>query len=894
MATNFKLKRSSVANKRPGLTNLELGELALNTYDGYLFSERDGLGITTITNLTPWFENYGAASIVYNNSVGIGTTDPIHKLDLRGSLGGIDNIFAPHVGVTKTFTVKVVTKTAKHRYNGSGSSLGYTVDGEQSPLITLTPGRTYRFDQADNSNSSHQIRFYLEADKTTLYSSGVTYNGTAGQAGSYTQIVVGDETPVVLHYQCVNHAYMGNAAQNNSNVVNTNYAAILRGGLNVSGAETILSSATVSDLTNTRVVYAGTSGSLENSANFTFNNNTLSVLNLDVDGLASFDDIVVSAASTFTGAVDVNGDIDVDGHTELDNVNISGVTTFVGNIDANGDIDVDGHTELDNVNIAGVTTFAGSIDANGDLDVDGETELDNLNVAGVSTYAGALDINSDIDVDGHTELDNLNVSGVSTFVGQINAGAIAAASATFTGNVSIAGTLTYQDVTNVDALGIGTFRAGVNVSGGQLDVGSNIKLGNAGVITATTFKGNGDFVELDVDGHTNLDNVSIVGVTTFNGLSSNDVIRVRSADSNGNSVVNILSEGTTGNSRILFSDTAATSGDGWISYSHNNRALTFATAGTSNERLRIQSDGDVSFGDETTGRAQIKHVSGDQADRNNGGYPQYAFVGNEGTGMRRVSSNVLAFDSSGAERLRIGSSGQIGLGGANYGTSGQVLTSQGSGSAVQWTAITGTTINNNANNRIITGSGTANTLEGESSLTYDGNSLTLENSSGSITAIRNGGGATMTLHGNPNSGNTAATNNHDMGNIAFKTADGTDRNNVCAYITGRAVGTFTNSSHPTQLEFWTTTDSSTTVTKRAVFTKSGQFIPAADNTYDLGDSSNRWRNLYTTDLQLSNKGKTNEVDGTWGDWTLQEGEDKIFMINNRTGKKYAITMKEVN
>ena len=77
MATNFKLKRSSVANKRPGLTNLELGELALNTYDGYLFAERNGLGITTVTNLTPWFENYGAASVVYTNSVGIGTTTPI-------------------------------------------------------------------------------------------------------------------------------------------------------------------------------------------------------------------------------------------------------------------------------------------------------------------------------------------------------------------------------------------------------------------------------------------------------------------------------------------------------------------------------------------------------------------------------------------------------------------------------------------------------------------------------------------------------------------------------------------------------------------------------------------------------------------------------------------------
>ena len=61
---------------------------------------------------------------------------------------------------------------------------------------------------------------------------------------------------------------------------------------------------------------------------------------------------------------------------------------------------------------------------------------------------------------------------------------------TFDGSVSVGGTLTYEDVTNVDALGIGTFRSGINVSGGQLDVGSNIKIGNAGVVTATTFIGN--------------------------------------------------------------------------------------------------------------------------------------------------------------------------------------------------------------------------------------------------------------------------------------------------------------------------------------------------------------------------------------------------------------------
>ena len=71
------------------------------------------------------------------------------------------------------------------------------------------------------------------------------------------------------------------------------------------------------------------------------------------------------------------------------------------------------------------------------------------------------------------------------------------------------------------------------------------------------------------------------------------------------------------------------------------------------------------------------------------------------------------------------------------------------------------------------------------------------------------------------------------------------------------------------------------------------FIPSSNNSYDLGTSSNRWRNLYINDLQLSNEGHSNDVDGTWGDWTLQEGEDTIFMINNRNGKRYKMALQEV-
>lgn len=73
----------------------------------------------------------------------------------------------------------------------------------------------------------------------------------------------------------------------------------------------------------------------------------------------------------------------------------------------------------------------------------------------------------------------------------------------------------------------------------------------------------------------------------------------------------------------------------------------------------------------------------------------------------------------------------------------------------------------------------------------------------------------------------------------------------------------------------------------------GNILPSAHNTYDIGSNANRYANIYSMDLQLSNKGKVNDVDGTWGDWTLQEGDENIFMINNLTGKKYKINLTEV-
>ena len=87
---------------------------------------------------------------------------------------------------------------------------------------------------------------------------------------------------------------------------------------------------------------------------------------------------------------------------------------------------------------------------------------------------------------------------------------------------------------------------------------------------------------------------------------------------------------------------------------------------------------------------------------------------------------------------------------------------------------------------------------------------------------------------------------------------------------------------------------STNNSDRCRVDNSGHFTPVANNTYDLGSSSLRWRNVYTNDLNLSNEGGANDVDGTWGSWTIQEGEDDLFLLNRRNGKKYKFNLTEVN
>jgi len=178
------------------------------------------------------------------------------------------NIFADVLGAqhnadgSNAYTeiiVKRITKTSNHIYHGSGSSLGYTLDGVEAPFVQFEPGNTYRFDQSDSSNSSHPLLFYLDAAKNNVYSTGVTTNGTPGSSGAYTQIVVSASTPQRLYYQCSSHEYMGNMARTSSTAfADTTSSAILT----ITGGSITDSSGTINfsneNLTTTGTIEAGT------------------------------------------------------------------------------------------------------------------------------------------------------------------------------------------------------------------------------------------------------------------------------------------------------------------------------------------------------------------------------------------------------------------------------------------------------------------------------------------------------------------------------------------------------------------------------------------------------------------------------------------------------------
>ena len=261
--TNIKLRRSATANAIPTTSNLDLGELALNTNDGKLYLK------TTEGSL--------------DSVIQVGSST--------------DSYFKVRKSVTQTLTVKVVSKTTDHIYYGSGSSAGYNINGIESPHLNLVPGNTYKFDQSDSSNSGHPFRFYYEADKTTAYTTGVTTSGTPGNSGAHTTIVATAATPMVLHYQCSAHGFMGNAASFNTR--------------NLTGFDT----ADLAEGTNQYFTNARARSAISVSGDLSYNSST---------GVISFSETSAATTRALISVTDAGGD------GSLAYNNSTGVITYTG------------------------------------------------------------------------------------------------------------------------------------------------------------------------------------------------------------------------------------------------------------------------------------------------------------------------------------------------------------------------------------------------------------------------------------------------------------------------------------------------------------------------------------------------------------------------------------
>ena len=144
-------------------------------------------------------------------------------------------------------------------------------------------------------------------------------------------------------------------------------------------------------------------------------------------------------------------------------------------------------------------------------------------------------------------------------------------------------------------------------------------------------------------------------------------------------------------------------------------------------------------------------------------------------------------------------------------------------------------------------------------------------------------------------GETDMAANDVIGKIEFQAPDegtGTDAILVSAAIQARAEGDHSSSSNATSLDFMT--GASEAAAKKMSITSAGHVLPASDDAQDLGSGSLQWRNIYTGDLNLNNtKTRNNEVDGTSGSWTIQEGKDDLYLLNRLNNKKYKFNLTEV-
>ena len=398
---------------------------------------------------------------------------------------------------------------------------------------------------------------------------------------------------------------------------------------------------------------------------------------------------------------------------------------------------------------------------------------------------------------------------------------------TFSSDLTVAGTLTYEDVTNVDAIGLSTFRAGIHISQSSSPT-LRLNLTDSSVSADQTigrieFKAN----DASTDGSQVTGAIESVANAAFtsqgspshlvfstNGVSGPDALAER---------VRITHAGNVGigtNNPVYFTEI------------YNTSTNTYAdNAGVNIGPLFLSTINNSATAGQTT---TIRLVSSD----NGGAQNAVSVIAN----IQETSSGnnaALAFQVRGAdgvkERLRIDSSGHVGIGSDNPQEELDIL--------------------NNTNGNVTLRVQNINSGSGARahvSLLSDSSVLDLYATSAAYNGVASWTDSGVLSTGSATSGGLKL--NAQSGGVTIQTGTST----------------------------------------RLEIQNGGDVLPGGDNSQDLGATDKRWANIYSADLQLSNEGSANDVDGTWGQYTIQEGENDLFLLNRRNGKTYKFVLQEVD
>jgi len=447
--------------------------------------------------------------------------------------------------------------------------------------------------------------------------------------------------------------------------------------------------------------------------------------------------------------IQINGNTDnigaTDGGLTISDleINQTGISTFNGNIDANGDLDVDGHTNLDNVSIAGVTTATGNLNlSSGNLQIGGNTVI-NSGRALYNVESVKLADSKELILGSGNDL-KIYHSGSHSFIDEVGNGALKIkgddirfenASGTEAARIDSSGRLAFGGVSNNDSYD--TNARNILLANESGNFGITIRSGGGDPYAMIHFAdGTSDNSEKRAGRifyhHTSnamifaTDNTERLRITSTGELRVPAGIGAQLRFENQHSVTTdaVIStfDDAAGTLLCLGSNFYLNSSGSETRYNtgeesagiiiNRNGVINFntgSTGATATTRLSIDSSGRI--GVNVTNPASYNNdadalvVSAPSGGGNNSGitirsnyqgsgsiYFADGSSGNDaykGYVVYNQPNDIMYLGVQNATKFQINANGAIGLSGSNYGSSGQVLTSQGSGSGVQWASVGG-------------------------------------------------------------------------------------------------------------------------------------------------------------------------------------------------------------